>query len=177
MEGVLVRLMALVNTRMQTIPLPKKSLTKLQELAGLALEHFPIKVSISDLSPGRKAYFDIPLKENPKDLMTDFLHIYVESKLTKQPKDSYGFTVDDVTESTGVMVFKKTNDGVPVGEIFSLESLLNDLVSDLSLRNRILFRVQEMRRLIHLDDDFLAFANDEWTNRTSDESFGFGRLN
>lgn len=161
---------------MDMIRLPKKSVATLQELAGLALELFPIMFSTSDRMPGQKAYFGIPLKEEPKDPIIDFIHVFVESKLNVPPNDkALGFTNEDVTETTGVYVFKKKN-GIIVGETHSLSMLLGEIITDLSLRNRILHRVEEMRQKVHLDDDFLTVMNIEWLARPSDAIFGFKTL-
>jgi hypothetical protein len=136
---------------MESLSLTKRSRSKLQELAGLALEYFPITFSASDRMPGHKAFFGIPLKEEPKDPIKD-----------------------DVTDLTGVYVFKKQN-GAITGETHSLGILVGE-ITDLSLRNRIMHRVEEIRQMIHLDDDFLTAANIEWAAHPSDLVFGFKTL-
>lgn len=115
------------------------------------------------------------MKKNPND-MTDYLYIYVESKLMQGPQDSdIGFTQADVVDETGIYLFKKNKEAVD-GETFPLELLLTDVIEDPSLRNRIVYRVGEMREMVHLDDDFLSSATSEWNTRKSDQEFGFKRL-
>src|SRR4051812_36497342 len=97
---------------MDAIRITKRTASTIQEVAGVALEHIPMTFSNSDLSPGRKVFFPIPMKKNPKN-MTDFLYVYAESKLSGPPKNAkIGFTEDDVEDQVGVYLFKM--DGVTV---------------------------------------------------------------
>lgn len=117
----------------------------------------------------------MPLKQKP-DCDSDFLYIYVESRLSGAPKDTaVGFTQDDVVDEAGIYQFYK-NTVRPTGAAMPLDALLADVISDLSLRNRILHRVGEMKTMVHLDDDFLEVASNEWRNRNSNDSFGLKTL-
>ena len=151
---------------MEPIKLTKRTVSTIEEVAGIALEHIPMTFSASDLTPGRKVFFPIPMKKRPKD-MTDFLYVYAESKLPGLPVDKIaGFTETDIKDESGIYLFKK--DGKFVGGCtYSLEIFLEEIITDPSLRNRIIYRVNEMRRMVHLDDTFLDLANNEWmSNKT-----------
>lgn len=160
---------------MDDIRITKRTANTIAEVAGIALEHIPMTFSNSDLSPGRKVFFPIPMKKNPKN-MTDFLYVYAESKLAGPPKDkNTGFTEADVEDQVGVYLFKMDGDTIQ-GQTYSLEVFLTDVIKDLSLRNRIIYRVNDMRNMVHLDDSFLEIANSEWKISKSPESFGIKRL-
>lgn len=146
------------------LPITKKSRVTIQELTGLALTHSPMTFAISDLAPGRKVFFPIPLKKRPKG-MTDFLYVYVESKLPTDPQDkAVGFTQADVVDETGVYIFQNNAD-CPDGVTIPLDILLVDVIQDHSLRARLIQRVGEMRSMIHLDEEFLDGATLQWINK------------
>lgn len=157
------------------IRITKRTANTIEEVAGIALEHIPMTFSNSDLSPGRKVFFPIPMKKNPKN-MADFLYVYAESKLLGPPTDAVtGFTDKDVEDQVGVYLFKL--DGKTIqGQTYSMDVFLSQVIKDLSLRNRIIYRVNEMRNMVHLDDTFLEIANSEWKLSKSPESFGIKRL-
>jgi len=90
--------------------------------------------------------------------LSDFIWVYTESNLPNEPKDAaLGFTEDDVIEAAGIQVFKRVQ-GRFYGQTFGLETLFSE-ISDLSLRNRIICRVAEMKASIRLDDEFIERAN------------------
>ena len=159
---------------MESIKLTKRNVSTIAKVAGIALEHIPMTFSSSDLTPGRKVFFPIPMKQRPKD-MTDFLYVYAESKLSGLPNDTIsGFTEKDVTDESGVYLFKKDGNFIG-GCTYSLSEFLEEIITDPSLRNRIIYRINEMRRMVHLDDTFLDLANTEWAaNKT--KSFQLHRL-
>ena|ERR1041385_5528254 len=160
---------------MDTLRLPKRTKTTIQELAGLAIEHLPLTFSNSDLYPGRKAFFPLPLKKRPNG-MADFLYIYVESKLSHQPKDSIlGFTQEDVTDESGFYLFKKSDASLE-GQTYPLDILLTDVIEDDSIRDKVRDRIAEIKKMVHLDEDYLDVANGQWPYRISNESFGFKTL-
>lgn len=155
---------------MESLRLPKRTRTTIEKIAGIALEHLPMTFSPTDLGTGRKVFFPIPIKNRPT-ASSDFIYIYAESKLPYDPEDTeVGFTDTDVIDSTGVYVFKKikssTTDRV-YGQVFPLDVLLRDIISQLSLRNRIIYRINEMKTMIHLDEEFLELANMERAARRS----------
>jgi hypothetical protein len=160
---------------MNAIRLTKKTASTIQEVAGIALENIPMTFSNSDLSPGRKVFFPIPMKKKPKN-MTDFLYVFAESKLAGPPKNpSSGFTEEDVEDQVGVYLFKMEGETVN-GCTYSIDTFLIEVIKDFSLRNRLIYRVNDMRNMIHLDDNFLDLANSEWRASKSPESFGIKRL-
>lgn len=163
---------------METIKITKKSATTIVEIAALALEHIPMTFSNSDSAPGRKVFFPIPMKKDPKNTM-DFVYVYAESKLVGAPRDQIsGFTEEDIVDQTGVYMFRKNKDSKIIqGETFPLDVFLTDVIKDLSLQNRIIYRVSEMRNIVHLDEQFLDIANHEWrANKANAQSFGIQRL-
>lgn len=146
---------------MDTIKLTKRTVSTIERVADRALEHIPMTFSGTDLAPGRKVFFPIPMKSRPKD-MTDFLYIYAESKLSGPPADKVsGFTDDDVKDETGVYFFQKDGDTIG-GCTYRLDTFLEEIITDLSLRNRFIYRINEMRQMVHLDETFLELANKEW---------------
>lgn len=161
---------------MDSIKLTKRSVSNIIEIVDVALEHIPMIFSTSERAPGRKVFFPIPMKKEPK-FSTDFVYFYAESKLINPPQDlKSGFTDGDVVDESGVYLFKKDGDFIS-GCTYTLEVFLNDVIDDLSLRNRIIYRVGEMRRIVHLDDEFLEAANHEWiTTHKDPQSFGIQRL-
>jgi hypothetical protein len=161
---------------MQTIKLTKKSRSTVAHVADAALEQLPMTFSTTDLTPGRKVFFPIPLKARPRD-MWDFLYIYVESKLSRAPQNpEFGFTQDDIVEESGIYVFKKVKDRI-VGVASPISDLFGEVITDLSLQNRIIYRVHEMKQMVRLDDDFLDAANLQWASSKDAEEFGIKRLN
>jgi hypothetical protein len=95
--------------------------------------------------------------------LSDFVWVYAESKLSNEPQDAAsGFTEEDVIEAAGICVFKKVRNRF-YGETFALDALLSE-VTDLSLRNRIICRVDEMKASIRLDDEFIERANMEYNS-------------
>ena len=86
--------------------------------------------------------------------------MYAESKLPDKPLDpAIGFTEDDVVETTGIYFYKKVRRRFS-GEMLPLDALLSQ-ISDLSVRNRIIYRVNEMRASIRLNDEFIDLVNRE----------------
>lgn len=155
---------------METLRLTKRTANTIREVAGLALEHIPMTFSVTDLSPGRKVYFPLPMKKNPKE-MTDFIYVYAESRITDVPKNSRtGFTDDDVTDEVGIYIFVKEGTCIS-GSTYSIENFLNNIDIDLSLRNRLIYRISEMRNMVHLDESFLDIANNEWNTNHNPASF------
>ena len=139
--------------------LAARSRKTLEMMVEVALEQFPTTCSGSDLGVGRKIFFSIPLKMKAAEL-SDFVWVYAESKLSDEPQDAaIGFTEDDVIEAAGICVFKKVRERF-IGESFALDTLLS-AITDLSLRNRIIYRVAEMKASIRLDDEFIERANME----------------
>lgn len=121
-------------------------------------------ISASDLGTGRKVFFPIPLKQKPIE-MSDFLYVYAESKLVGDPQElEVGYTEADVITAAGVYVFKKVRDRT-VGQVYALDVLFREVITDLSLRNRIIYRVNEMKNMIRLDEEFLELANMERASR------------
>lgn len=145
---------------METLRLPKRVRSTIEEIASIALEHLPMTFSQSDFGPGRKVFFPIPLKKRPL-AMIDYLYVYVESKLPDDPKNKdLGFTEEDIVDDAGIYIFKR-NGRMVEGRVFPLETLLVDIITDLSLRSRIIYRVNEMKTMIHLDEEFIELANAE----------------
>ncbi len=145
---------------MEPLRLPKRTRNTIEEIAGIALEHLPMSFSPSDLGAGRKVFFPIPLKKNPL-AQTDFLYVYAESKLPDTPKDKeIGFTEEDIINATGFYVFKKVHNRI-TGQVFPIDTLLKEVINDLSIRNRIIYRINEMKAMIRLDEDFIDMANME----------------
>jgi hypothetical protein len=70
-----------------------------------------------------------------------------------------GFTENDVIDAAGIYVFKKVRDRL-YGETLPLDALLSQ-ITDLSVRNRIICKVDEMAASIRLDDEFIERANAE----------------
>lgn len=157
---------------MDAIKITKRSALTIAEIAGGVLEHIPMTFSNSDLAPGRKVFFPIPMKKSPKD-MTDFLYVYAESKLTTKPVDNQGFTDQDVIDEVGVYLFKKTGQAVS-GCTYPINIFLQEVITDLSLRNRMIYKVNDMRNMVHLDDTFLELANNEYHCHKND--FGKKRI-
>ena|ERR1700733_1343139 len=159
---------------MDALRITKTSVSNIAEAVDIALEHIPVTVSTSDTAPGRKVYFGLPMKKHPKS-MADFIYVYAESKLPKPPTDLItGYTESDVFDTSGVYLFKKIGDVIS-GCTYMLEEFL-DKIDDLSLRNRLIYRVKEMREMVHLDDSFLEVANHEWSLHKNPHSFGIQRL-
>jgi hypothetical protein len=48
------------------------------------------------------------------------------------------------------------------GCTYRLDTFLEEIITDLSLRNRFIYRINEMRQMVHLDETFLELANKEW---------------
>lgn len=163
---------------MESIRITKRSANTIEKIAAIALEHIPMTFSPSDIPPGRKVYFPIPTKKDPQGEM-DFIYIYAESKLQGPPKNlDIGFTTDDIIDSTGVYIFsQKKGSKLVVGEVYPLDVFLRDVISDLSLRNRIIYRVGEMRDCVHLDEQFIEIVNGELrANKENAKIFGVKRL-
>ena len=111
----------------------------------------------SELGIGQTVCFAIPLTVNARDL-SGFLWVYAESRLPDKPMDpSIGFTEDDVEETAGIYFYKKVGQRFS-GEMLPLEALLSQ-ITDLSLRNRIICRVEAMKASIRLDDEFIELVN------------------
>jgi hypothetical protein len=158
------------------IGLTKRSASTIAEAVNIALEHIPMTFANSDIAPGRKVFFAIPMKKTAKD-MTDFIYVYAESKLPKPPHDlRFGFTETDVVDETGVYLFKKDGNIIS-GSTYSVEAFLDSVTDDLLWRNRLMDRMNEMRRIVHLDDGFLDIANHEWDAHKDIHDFGIQRLN
>jgi hypothetical protein len=155
---------------MDELKITKRRASRIREVAGCVLESIPMTFSITDLSPGRRVYFPIPMMKNPKE-MSDFLYVYAESKLTDIPKnEKIGFTEADISDEVGIYVFAKDGDCIS-GNTYSIEDFLLNVDIDLSLRNRIIYRVNEMRNMVHLDESFLDIANKEWDTHHNPASF------
>lgn len=146
---------------MDSIKLTKRNASTISEVVDMALEHIPMTFSNSDMFPGRKVFFPIPMKKNPKD-SADFLYVYAESKLSGAPKNQRtGFTEQDVTDEVGIYLFKK-NGEIISGRTYPMDTFLLEVMTDLSLRNRMIYRVNDMRKMVHLDESFLELANIEY---------------
>ena len=112
----------------------------------------------SELGIGQTACFAIPLTMNARDL-SSFLWVYAESRLPDKPVDpSIGFTEDDVINRAGIYFYKKVGQRFS-GEMLPLEALLSQ-ITDLSLRNRMICKVDEMAASIRLDDEFIDRVNE-----------------
>ncbi len=161
---------------MDPIKLTKRFVSNIVEAAGIALEHIPMIFSVSERAPGRKVFFPIPMKKDPKH-PTDFVYFYAESKLLNAPQDlNSGFTELDIIDESGVYLFKKDGNFIS-GCTYPLDVFLTTVIDDLSLRNRIIYRINKMRGMVHLDDEFLEVANQEWiTTKKNPQSFGIQRL-
>ena len=141
---------------METLHLPKRTRSTLVKMADTALEYLPMSGAPSDGGPGRKVFFPIPLKHNPHT-MEDFLYVFAESKLPDEPADKkVGFTEDDIINTTGIYLFHDSS-----GSVFAMETLFREVITDLSLQNRMTYRLNEMKRMVHLDETFLEAANIE----------------
>lgn len=161
---------------MEQIKLTKRSRSTVAAIAAAALENLPMTFSTTDLTPGRKVFFPIPLKNRPRD-MWDFLYIYAESKLSRAPiNPEFGFSKDDIVDESGIYVFKKVKNRI-VGVALPVSDLFADTITDLSLQNRIIFRINEMKEMVRLDEDFLDAANTQWAASKNAEEFGIKRLN
>jgi hypothetical protein len=111
----------------------------------------------SELGIGQTVCFAIPLTLSARDL-SGFLWVYAESRLPDKPMDpSIGFTEDDVEETAGIYFYKKVGQRFS-GEMLPLEALLSQ-IPDLSVRNRIICRVEAMKASIRLDDEFIELVN------------------
>lgn len=153
---------------METLRIPKRTRTTLVKMADTALEYLPMTGAPSDGGPGRKIFFPIPLKNNP-NCMEDFLYVFAESKLPFKPKESeVGFTDDDIIDSTGFYLFDKRGDQA-IGKVFQVETLFSEVFTDLTLQNRLTFKLNEMRKIVRLDDDFLDAANADQSTRSPQE--------
>lgn len=143
---------------MQTLPLTKRTKTTLVKMAGTALEFFPMTGAPSDCGPGRKIFFPIPLKNNPT-CSEDFLYVFAESRLPYNPAEpDLGFTEDDIVNSTGIYLFGKTRPHA-VGKVWPVDALFGEVFTDLALQNRVIFKINEMKKIVRLDDEFLDAAN------------------
>jgi hypothetical protein len=111
----------------------------------------------SELGIGQTACFAIPLTMNARDL-SGFLWVYAESKLPDKPVDpSIGFTEDDVEETVGIYFYRKVGQRF-CGEMLPFEALLSQ-ITDLSVRNRMICRVDAMKASIRLDEEFIELVN------------------
>jgi hypothetical protein len=153
---------------METMRLTKRTCSTVVKMTDTALEFLPMTGAPSDIGSGRKVFFPIPLKNNPM-CMEDFLYIFAESKLPFQPADTdLGFDDDDIMDSIGVYLFKNVK-GRSCGQVYPLESLFQEVITDLSLQNRMIYRINEMKEIVHLDSDFLDAANvDRWQHSPED---------
>src|SRR5580704_15446237 len=137
--------------------LTRRSHKTLQSILRMALEEIPMTFLESELGIGRTVCFAIPLTMNARDL-SGFLWVYAESRLPDKPVDpSIGFTEDDVEDTVGIYFYKKVAQRFS-GEMLPLEALLSQ-ITDLSLRNRIICRVDAMKASIRLDEEFIELAN------------------
>jgi hypothetical protein len=137
--------------------LTRRSHKTLQSILTAALEEIPMTFLESELGIGQTVCFAIPLTMNARDL-SGFLWVYAESRLPDKPVDpSIGFTEDDVEDTVGIYFYKKVAQRFS-GEMLPLEALLSQ-ITDLSLRNRIICRVDEMKASIRLDEEFIELAN------------------
>jgi hypothetical protein len=142
----------------ETLRLTKRTRTTLCKMAGTALEFLPMTGAPSDSGPGRKIFFPIPMKNEPTR-MEDFLYVFAESKLPYIPQETdLGFTEADIKDTTGIYFFHKKGDQSE-GRVYSLETVFREVFTDLSLQNRIIYKLGEMKKMVHLDSDFLAAAN------------------
>ena len=138
------------------------------KMAGTALEYLPMTGAPSDGGPGRKIFFPIPLKNNP-NCMEDFLYVFAESKLPFEPKErEVGFMESDIIDSTGFYLFDKKGEHA-MGKVFPVETLFTEVFTELSLQNRMTFKLNEMKKIVHLDDDFLEAANADQATRSPQE--------
>jgi hypothetical protein len=161
---------------METLRLPKRTRTTLAKIAGTALEFLPMTGAPSDVGSGRKIFFPIPLKNNPA-CMEDFLYVFAESKLPFQPNEhDIGFTDTDIMDSTGIYLFKKRG-GQAFGQVYTLETLFREVFTDLSLQNRVIYKLNEMKKLVHLDPEFIDAANADRVGRSSEDLLKITRLN
>jgi hypothetical protein len=161
---------------METLRLPKRTRTTLTKMAGTALEFLPMTGAPSDSGPGRKIFFPIPLKNNP-DCMEDFLYVFAESKLPFHPNETdIGFTETDVVDSTGIYLFRKRGEQA-LGQVYTLETLFREVFTDLSLQNRMICKLAEMKILVHLDQEFIEAANADRVGRTPEDFLRITRLN
>jgi hypothetical protein len=136
----------------------------MQKIAQTDLEKFPTTCCKSDLGVGRKSFFAMPVRMKARN-SSDFIYVYVESRLSNLPKDAaIGYTTDDLIESSGIHVFKKVGNRVH-GETFDLDALLSE-ITDPSLRDRLIYRVNDMQACIRLDEEFIERANTEHESRT-----------
>lgn len=141
------------------ININRRTAETIKEVCELALEHIPIQISNTDISPGRKVFFPIPMKKMPKD-MADFVYVFAESRLIGPPKNKKYFTEEDIFDDTGVYIFTRNNN-LLCGNTFSLTDFMKYVKADLSLRNRLIYRINEMRNIAHLDESFIELANNE----------------
>jgi hypothetical protein len=150
----------ILNIYMETLPLSKTNIDIVQEVAGKVLEKLPMSFAASDLGSGRRVFFPIPVNSPAVDVV-DFIYVYVESKLLDDPQDpEIGFTEDDIINTSGVYIWKKVNNHAE-RDIFPVDFLLTNIIKDLSVQNRIIFRLNEMRMIAQIDDEFLELANME----------------
>jgi hypothetical protein len=118
------------------------------------LESLPMVVSGSDVYIGQKVFVALPMKEK------DDRHVYlfVENTLPLQPKEkAIGFTEEEITNNIGIYIFTKTRSGIAIGKTYPINELIN--VLDLSARNKLIFKLEQMRQTVKLDDDFIAASN------------------
>lgn len=150
---------------MDSIKITKRTASTIAELADIALEHIPMTFSATDLSPGRKVFFPIPMKKNPRN-MADFIYVFAECRIQQAPKDKNGYTDQDFLEDAGVYLFKKEGESM-TGCTYPFHTFLQEVIKDLSLRNRMIYRISEMRNMVRLDDTFLELINSEYmSNKT-----------
>jgi hypothetical protein len=145
-------------------------------MAGTALEFLPMTGAPSDSGPGRKVFFPIPMKNEP-ECMEDFLYVFAESKLPFTPKEGdVGFTESDIVDNTGIYYFNKKGDSSS-GKVYSLETVFREVFTDLSLQNRIIYKLNEMKKIVHLDPEFLDAANADRATRSPDDLLKVMRMN
>lgn len=160
---------------MQTLPLNKRTKTTLCKMAGTALEFLPMTGAPSDCGPGRKIFFPIPLKKNP-GCSEDFLYVFAESKLPYEPAEpEIGFTEDDIINTTGIYLFSKARPHA-VGAVWSVDVLFAEVFTDLALQNRVIYKLNEMKKIVKLDDEFLEAANIDRSQYSAQDLKKFNRI-
>jgi hypothetical protein len=149
---------------MENLQITKRAKTCMLKIAGQALEFLPMSGAPADSGTGRKISFPIPLKQEPK-CAEDFLYVFAESKLPYIPKEiEIGYTEDDIEDAVGIYIFRKSGDR-SYGKVYPLDELFREVFTDLSLQNRVIFKLNEMKKIAHIDNDFLEAANNDRANR------------
>lgn len=144
-------------TPVRGIGLSRRSLRVLGDNLRIVLEHLALTFSESEPAWGRRVSLPVPFKRRPTE-MEDCVYVFVEAKLPSAPKrPAIGFTEEDVVPVAEVHVYKKVGPRF-CGEVFPLSALLCEL-ADSGLRERLIERINEMMKMIWLDDEFLDALN------------------